>query len=92
MLELPIKFPYTNSMKNKDNVTVKQLTDKLTELCAAKYPNDRSMKWAYVCGVLEAMLDWEVKGYDKGIKTLQERVNEAFERYEEELEAELTIA
>ena len=50
------------------------------------------MKWAYVCGVLEAMLDWEVKGYDKGIKTLQERVNEAFERYEEELEAELTIA
>jgi len=75
-------------MKNKENVTVKQLTDKLTELCAAKYPNDPSMKWAYVAGVLEAMLDWELKGYSEKWDTLQDRVNAAFLRYEEELKAE----
>jgi hypothetical protein len=75
-------------MKNKNNVTVKQLTDKIAELCKAKYPNDPSMKWAYVAGVLEAMLDWEVKGYGYG--SLQERINDSFKRYEEELEAELT--
>ena len=88
MLELLLAFPYTNSMKNKDNATVKQLTDKLVELCKAKYPNDPSMKWAYVAGVVEAMLDIEVKGYGYG--SLQDRINDAFNRYEEELKAELT--
>ena len=75
-------------MKNKENVTVKQLTDKIAELCTAKYPNDPSMKWAYVAGVLEAMLDWELKGYSAKWDTLQDRVNAAFLRYEEELKAE----
>jgi hypothetical protein len=79
-------------MKNKENVTVKQLTDKLAELCAAKYPNDPSMKWAYVAGVLEAMLDWELKGYSKNVDTLQDQVNAAFLRYEEELKHESELA
>jgi hypothetical protein len=79
-------------MKNKENVTVKQLTDKLTELCTAKFPNDPSMKWAYTCGVLEAMLDWELKGYSEKWDTLQDRVNQAFERYEQELQGELELA
>jgi hypothetical protein len=74
-------------MKNKNNRTVKEMTDKLVEVCKAKYPNDPSMKWPYVAGVLEAMLDIEVKGY--GCGTLQERINDAFNRYEEELEQEL---
>jgi hypothetical protein len=77
-------------MKNKENVTVKQLTDKIAELCAVKY-NDHSMKWAYTTGVLEAILDWEVKGYSKNVDTLQERINAAFLRYEEELKAELKL-
>jgi hypothetical protein len=75
-------------MKNKENVTVKQLTDKLAELCTVKYPSDHSMKWAYTTGVLEAILDWEVKGYSKNVETLQERINTAFLRYEDELKAE----
>jgi hypothetical protein len=79
-------------MKNKENVTVKQLTDKLAELCTAKYPTDPSMKWAYVAGVLEAMLDWELKGYSEKWDTLQDRVNAAFERYEQELQGELELA
>ena len=74
--------------KNETNYTVKQLTDKLAELCTARYPSDPSMKWAYMTGVLEAMLDWELRGYNKGFKNLQESVNEAFIRYDEELKAE----
>jgi hypothetical protein len=79
-------------MKNKENVTVKQLTDKLAEFSAARYPNDHSMKWAYTCGVLEAMMDWELKGYSEKRDTLQDRVNAAFERYDQELQHELELA
>jgi hypothetical protein len=74
--------------KNETNHTVKQLTDKIAELCTVKYPNDHSMKWAYTTGVLEAILDWELKGYSEKWDTLQDRVNAAFLRYEEELKAE----
>jgi len=69
------------------NYTVKQLTDKLSELAAARYPNDPSMKWAYTTGVLESILDFEVRGYAKGIKTLQELINDAYDRYDTELQA-----
>jgi len=79
-------------MKNKENYTVKQLTDKLEELSKAKFPNDPSMKWAYTCGVLEAILDWEMKGYDSGRLTLQDHINNAYERYDNELQAELASA
>jgi hypothetical protein len=81
-------------MKNKNttNYTVKQLTDKLSELCAARYPSDPSMKWAYMTGVLQSILDWELNGYNNGFKSLQESVNEAFLRCDEELKAELQPA
>jgi len=79
-------------MQNKNNRTVKELTDKIAEMCQVKYPTDPSMKWAYTCGILEAILDWEVKGYSCGYKTLQESINEAYDRYENELQAELELA
>lgn len=79
-------------MQNKNNRTVKELTDKLVELGEAHYPNDPSAKWAYTVGTLQAILDWEVKGYSKGIKTLQESINDAYERYEQELQHELELA
>jgi hypothetical protein len=79
-------------MKNKNNRTVKELTDKIAEMCQAKYPTDPSMKWAYTCGILEAILDWEVKGYGKGFKTLQESINDAYLRYDQELQHELELA
>jgi hypothetical protein len=50
------------------------------------------MKWAYVAGVLEAMLDWELKGYSERWDTLQDQVNAAFERYEQELKHESELA
>jgi hypothetical protein len=79
-------------MQNKNNYTVKNLTDKIAEVSAARYPTDPSMKWAYTCGVLEAILDFEVKGYANGISTLQERINESYERYDQELQHELELA
>jgi len=79
-------------MKNKNNYTVKQLSDKLTEVGDFRFPNDPSVKWAYTCGVLEAILDFEVKGYANGISTLQERINESYERYDRELQHEKELA
>ena len=81
-------------MKNKEetNYTVKQLTDKIAELCEHRFPTDRSLKWAYVSGVLEAILDFEVRGYNKGFKTLQEAVNESFIRYDQDLQNEKALA
>jgi hypothetical protein len=79
-------------MQNKNNRTVKELTDKIAETCAVRYPSDPSMKWAYVAGVLEAILDWEVKGYGKGFKTLQESINDAYDRYDQEIQHELELA
>jgi hypothetical protein len=78
-------------MKNKNNETnysVGQLTNLLKEVGAAKWPGDPTMKWAYTTGVLEAMLDWENRGYSKNVETLQERINCAYLRYEQELKAE----
>jgi hypothetical protein len=71
------------------NYSVKQLTNKIEELAKVRYPNDHSMKWAYTCGILEAILDWEVRGYGNGIRTLQENINDAYERYDKELQQEL---
>ena len=82
-LEVRLDFPYTECMKNKNNRTIKELVDKISEVSTARYPNDCSVKYAYVSGVLEAILDWELKGL--GYSTLQDRVNESYERYEKEL-------
>jgi hypothetical protein len=78
-------------MKNK-NYTVKELTDKIAEVSQAKFPSDSAHKWAYTCGVLESILDFEVKGYAKGYKTLQEQINDAYERYDSELKHDLELA
>jgi len=72
--------------KNETNYTVKQLVDKLKELCETREYNDPTYKWAYTVGTLEAILDWEVKGFNKGFKTLQETINESYLRYEKELQ------
>lgn len=78
--------------KNETNYSVKQLTDKIAEFCEHQYPTDRSMKWAYISGVLQAILDFEVKGYNKDIKTLQEVVNESFLRYDQDLQNAKALA
>ena len=89
-LEVPTKIHYTNSMKNKNNRTIKELTDKISEVSAAKYPNDFSVKYAYISGVLEAMLDWELKGL--GYYTLQDQVNDSYERHDKELDSLVVTA
>lgn len=72
-------------IKNTTNYTVAQLVDKLKEVCEKKEYNDPTYKWAYITGTLEAILDFEVKGYGAGITTLQEQINNAYLRYENEL-------
>jgi hypothetical protein len=76
-------------IENTTNYTVKQLTDKISDLAKVRYPSDHSMKWAYTCGVLEAILDWELKGYSGKYATLQDRVNDAYVRYDKELQDEI---
>jgi hypothetical protein len=81
-------------MKNKNNYSVKQLVDKIQEVCSAKYPTDPSMKWAYTTGILESILDFEVRGYAKHQPDmdLQSRINSSYLRYEEDLKHETELA
>jgi len=84
MLEVPIKFPYTDRMKNKNNVTVTELVNKLIEVQRAK--NNRDHAHAYALGCVQAILDWEVKGFNKGFRTLQEAINSSYESAQKELD------
>ena len=79
-------------MQNKNNRTVKELTDKIAEVSQAKFPSDSAHKWAYRCCVLVSILDFEVKGYANGYQTLQEAINSAYERYDSELKHDLELA
>jgi hypothetical protein len=92
LLDLSNDSTDTSIMNNTTNYTVKELTEKIAELCELRFPGDLSMKWSYVSGVLEAILDFEVRGYNKGFKTLQEAVNESFIRYDQDLQNEKALA
>jgi len=70
-------------MNNKNNITVKELTELLHELVRVKYNN--SLGYAYVSGVLEAILDWELKGLNS--INLQETINNCYSRNKKDLEA-----
>jgi hypothetical protein len=74
-------------MKNKNtteqNRTVAELVNLIQELAEKKY--DSSARYAYTTGVLQAILDWEVKGFNSG--TLQENINDCYERNLQELNA-----
>lgn len=72
-------------MKNKNNITVTELVNKLIEVQRAK--NNRDFAHAYALGSIQAILDWEVKGYYKGFRTLQEVINDAYESAQKELDA-----
>ena len=86
LLELPIRFPYTNSMKNKNTVTdrtVKELVDLIIEIQDRK--NNKAHAYAYALGTIQSILDWELKGFNCG--KLQDAINDQFTSYEAELKA-----
>ena len=78
-------------MKNKNTVTdrtVKELVDLIIEIQDRK--NNKTYAYAYALGVIQSILDWEVKGFNCG--KLQETINDQFTSYETELKALEKIA
>jgi hypothetical protein len=75
-------------MKNKNNVenkTVTELVDLICELQVKKGNGD--FKHSYALGTVQAILDWEVRGYNKGFRSLQEVINDSYDNAKEELDA-----
>jgi hypothetical protein len=75
-------------MKNKNNVTnysVNELVDLICELQEKK--GNGSFKHSYALGTVQAILDWELKGYAKGVISLQEHINDCYNNVKTELEA-----
>ena len=85
MLDLPFEFLYTDRMKNKNNVQVHELVNLICELQELKGNGD--YKHSYALGTIQAILDWEVKGFNKGYRTLQEVINSAYDSVKVEMEA-----
>lgn len=72
-------------MKNKikhteHNVTVQELVNLIVELQDKK--NNKAFAHSYALGTLQAIIDWEVKGYSSGI---QDALNRAYATIEAEL-------
>jgi hypothetical protein len=87
-LVVPFEFQYTERMKNKNNVenkTVTELVDLICELQVKKGNGD--FKHSYALGTIQAILDWEVRGYNKGFRSLQEVINGSYDNAKEELDA-----
>ena len=75
-------------MKNKNNETnieVHELVNLICELQEKKGNGD--WKHSYALGTIQAILDWEVKGYNKGFKSLQEVINDSYMSVKGEMEA-----
>ena len=82
-LEVQINSHYTDRMKNKNtekNVTVHELVNLITELQDKK--GNRAFAHSYALGTLQAIVDWEIKGYTSG---LQDALNRAYVQVEAEL-------
>ena len=72
-------------MKNKNNVQVHELVNLICELQELKGNGD--WKHSYALGTIQAILDWEVKGFNKGFRSLQETINDAYDSVKKEMEA-----
>jgi hypothetical protein len=68
------------------NVTVHELVNLITELQEKK--GNKAFAHSYALGTLQAIVDWEVKGYTNG---LQEALNGAYASVEAEMKG-LAIA
>jgi hypothetical protein len=88
-LEVPFEFLYTNSMENKNtekNVQVHELVNLITELQDKK--GNKAFAHSYALGTLQAIIDWEVRGYTSGI---QDALNRAYATVEAEMREIETI-
>jgi hypothetical protein len=73
-------------MKNKKekNIEVAELVNLILELQEKKGNGD--YKHSYALGTIQAILDWEVRGFNKGFQTLQENINDSYQRVKKELD------
>jgi len=74
-------------MKNKNTVNrqVHELVNIICELQTLK--GNRDFQHSYALGTIQAILDWEIKGFYKGFRTLQEVVNDSYDNVKTELDA-----
>jgi hypothetical protein len=72
-------------MKNKNNVEVHELVNIICELQTLK--GNRDFMHSYALGTIQAILDWEVKGFYKSFRTLQEVINDSYDNVKTELDA-----
>ena len=82
-LEVLFEFPYTDRMKIKHtekNVQVHELVNLITELQDKK--GNKAFAHSYALGTLQAIIDWEVRGYTSGI---QDALNRAYATVETEM-------
>lgn len=70
-------------MKNKNNRSVQELVNLIIDI--QKKKNNRDHAYAYALGVVQSILDWEVKGFNSG--KLQETINDQYTSYEAEFKA-----
>ena len=72
-------------MKNNNTIdrTVTELVNIICVLQTTK--GNEAHKHSYALGTIQAILDWEIKGYSKGVSTLQERINDAYNTVKAEL-------
>jgi hypothetical protein len=73
-------------MKNKKekNIEVAELVNLICELQEKK--GNGHYKHSYALGCIQAILDWEVRGFNKGFQTLQENINDSYKRIKKELD------
>jgi len=67
--------------KNKNNVQVHELVNTIVELQEKK--GNKAFAHSYALGTLQAIVDWEIKGYTNG---LQEALNRAYIQVKKELD------
>lgn len=68
-------------MKNKNNKSVQELVNLIIDI--QKKKGNRDHAYAFALGVVQSILDWEVKGYHGG--KLQNTINDQYTSYEAEL-------
>jgi len=74
-------------MKNKNKENNKSVTELVNLICELQEKKGNGdFKHSYALGTIQAILDFEVKGYNKGFRTLQETINNSYEVVKKELD------
>jgi hypothetical protein len=86
-LEVSFQSIHNHRMKNKNTINreVHELVNIICELQTLK--GNREYMHSYALGTIQAILDWEVKGFNKGFRTLQESINNSYDIIQKELDA-----